>query len=143
MTPDAEPDDQIMTMKHPYTILIADRNPHVRAFLKREMSKEGYRVQMAGNSREVLKQVFGREPLHLLIIDPDLPDADELDILTKMEDRVPALPVIIHAFSADYNEDFPTLETTIFVEKRGTSIERLKNVARGMLQEANAEGKRE
>ena len=45
-------------MKKDITILIADRNPHVRKFLQREMTTAGYRVQLADTAREVLKWAF-------------------------------------------------------------------------------------
>lgn len=126
-----------MTMKHPYMILIADRNPHVRGFLKREMEAEGYRVEVAGNSYEIMKRVFGHISLHLLIMDPDLPDADERDIMTILDERIPALPIIIHRFSADYNGRPALPGKVVFVEKGGRSIEKLKNVAAEILKKVN------
>lgn len=124
-------------MKEQYTILIADRNSHVRELLKREMESEGYRVQLAGNGSEALKRAFGPDFPHLVIIDPDLPDSDEMDILNKLEDRIPALPLIIHAFTSEYNESPAVPRAAVFVEKRGKSVERLKEVAAVMLQKAN------
>ena len=53
------------------TILIADRNPHVRSFLQREMGREGYRVRLAEirvpGRRFVLSRPadFARAPLAL------------------------------------------------------------------------------
>jgi CheY-like chemotaxis protein len=41
-------------LQDPFTILIADRNPNVRELLKRELVAEGYSVQLARSSREVL-----------------------------------------------------------------------------------------
>ena len=135
--PERGSDKQGIIMKDKYTILIADRNPHVRAFLKREMSAEGYRIQLAGNSSEVLKWAFGPDLLHLLIIDPDLPDADELDILRKLEDRIPPLLIIVHSCNSDYSKRPEILGTAIFVEKGGKSIEQLKSVAAKILQSDN------
>ena len=112
-----------------FTILIADRNRNVREFLKREMIEAGYSVRVAGNGREVLKWVYNYEPIDLLILDPDLPDASELSILEKIEDRIPTLPVVVHAFSSDYVNNPSVMDNTIaFVEKNGSSIEHLKKV---------------
>ncbi|OPX37472.1 MAG: hypothetical protein B1H12_04775 [Desulfobacteraceae bacterium 4484_190.2] len=124
-------------MKHHCTILIADRNPHVRAFLKREMTTEGYQIRLVNTGREVLKWVFGPDPLHLLIIDPDLPDVEELEILKKLENRIPALPTIVHSFTSDYTRYPEILDTLVFVEKGGKSIERLISVAAEMLKKSN------
>jgi DNA-binding NtrC family response regulator len=111
-----------------FTILIADRNPNVRAFLKREMMTEGYRVRLAKDSREVLKWVFSQAPLDLLILDPDLPDGEEVELFKQINDRIPQLPVVIHSFQGDYADYPEALITTVFVEKQGNSIEYLKKV---------------
>jgi len=111
-----------------FTILIADRNRNVREFLKREMIEAGYSVRVAGNGREVLKWVYNYEPIDLLILDPDLPDAGELSILEKIVGRIPTLPVVVHAFSSDYANNPSVMDTIAFVEKNGSSIEHLKKV---------------
>ena len=88
-----------------FTILIADRNPHVRKLLERELRAEGYQVRLAENAREVFKWTFHHEPLHLIILDPDLPDAADVSILEKLLDRIPALPVVVHTYPSDYEKD--------------------------------------
>ena len=122
-----------MENKNEFTILIADRNPNVRELLKREMMAEGYRVLQAKNSREVLKQVFSQTPLDLLIFDLDLPDAGEVEIFEKLNDRIPQLPVVLHSFQTD-RFNFPeAIISAIFVEKRGNSVEQLKKLIAKML----------
>lgn len=119
-------------------ILIADRNPHVREFLRREMTAEGYEIRLANTAREALKWAFGPGPLHLVIIDPDLPDGDELEILKRLEGRIPALPIIVHSFSPEYAGAPELLGTAVFVEKMGGSIERLKKVADVLVHQADS-----
>ncbi|MCF8142325.1 MAG: response regulator [Deltaproteobacteria bacterium] len=111
-----------------FTILAADRNPHVRDFLKREMMAEGFRVDLAKNAKEVLEKVYRNESIDLVIIDPDLPDASQEELLARISDRIPNLPVVIHSFSTDpaYQKKGPVDVT--FVEKEGRSIEALKKV---------------
>ena len=116
-----------------FTILIADRNPHVREFLKREMMDDGYRVRLAKDSREVLKWAFRKESLDLLILDLDLPDEGGVEILEQLKDRIPTLPVVLHSFQTDCANYPETLITTVFVEKQGNSIERLKKTVSKML----------
>ena len=119
-----------------FTILIADRNPNVRGFLKREMMAEGYRVRLAKDSREVLKWVFSQAPLNLLILDPDLPDGEEVELFKQITDRIPQLPVVIHSFKTDGADHSEALITTVFVEKQGNSIEYLKKVVSEMVNHA-------
>lgn len=120
-------------MKTNITLLIADRNPHVRKFLQREMTAAGYRVQLADNAHEVIKWAFSREPLDLVILDPDLPDADESQMLHHLLNRVPALPVVVHTYVSEYGDAFKDMEELFFVEKGGSSVERLKQVVYDIL----------
>ncbi len=121
-------------MKKEYTILIADRNPHVREFLKREMKTAGYRVRLAENSCQVIKWAYHYEPVDILILDPDLPDNEEFSLLTSLQDRVPPLPVVFHAFLSDYDEASAMFKSAGFVEKQGNSVESLKQVVYNILQ---------
>ncbi len=116
-----------------FTILIADKNPHVRKFLEREMAAEGYGVKVAERGRQVLEMAYEHEPLDLLLIDPDFADIDGMTLLKKLQDRIPTLPVIVHAFADDYDKTVGDLIGVIFVEKRGNSIEHLKPVVKEML----------
>ena len=115
-------------MKTNFTLLIADRNPHVRTFLQREMTAAGYRVRLAENARQVLKLAFQGEPLDMIILDPDMPDADETHMLEHLLDRIPMLPVVMHTYPSEYGTDLKEKKDVIFVEKGGRSVERLKRV---------------
>ncbi len=115
-------------MKTNFTLLIADRNPHVRTFLQREMTAAGYHVRVADNARDVLKWAFQGEPLDLIILDPDLPDADEAQVLEHLLDRIPVLPVVVHTYPSEYGSGSKGMNDVIFVEKKGSSVERLKQV---------------
>ena len=115
-------------MEKNFTILIADRNRHVREFLKREMRAEGYRVKLAKSGREVLEWVYQYEPLDLLILDLDLPDWSGPAILEKIGDRIPTLPVVIHTLLFEHAHDPALANIAGFVEKRGNSVENLKRV---------------
>jgi DNA-binding NtrC family response regulator len=124
-------------VKYNYHILIADRNPHVREFLKREMTAEGYQVQLAENGRQLTKWVFNKEPFDLLIVDPDLPDTDMPLFFSKLKSRIPFLPIVVHAFLSDYTDYADIFEKLPFVEKRGSSVEHLKKVVFEILHESD------
>jgi len=115
-------------MKKEWTILIADRNPNVRGLLKRELEKEGYLIKMARNGREVLEWAYHHKFVDLLILDPDLPGVEELSLIQKLKDRIPALPTVIHALQSDDLKLSDVSDSVVFVEKSGTSIEYVKQV---------------
>ncbi len=112
-------------LKH---ILIADRNPHVRRFLKRELEAEGYRIRLAESGIEVLKWAFHPDPLDLIILDPDFPDTGAGQLMDKLKDRIPPLKVVIHAFLSDYAAPRDKLSADAFIEKGANSSETLKKV---------------
>jgi CheY-like chemotaxis protein len=52
--------------------LAADRHPHVRALLKRELGVDGCRVRLTATGDELLDQASCPDPPDLAIMDPDL-----------------------------------------------------------------------
>ena len=115
-------------MKKIFNILIADRNPHVREFLKREITADGYQVRLAENGRQLIKCMFSKEPIDLLIVDPDLPDTDIASLFSKLRDQAPFLPMVIHTFLSEYTDHLKVFHEIPFVEKQGSSIDQLKKL---------------
>jgi DNA-binding NtrC family response regulator len=118
------------------TVLIADRNPHVREFLKRELAAAGFTVLTADSGRDLLQWAFGTTPIDLLVIDPDLPDMEPDVLLRKLAGRIPPCPLVIHTLPGE--EAWATEPTPIvaYVEKAGRSIEQLKEVITGLLSQS-------
>ena len=108
-----------------FTILVADRNRHVREFLRRELMAEDYQVEVARDGREVLTMVAVREPPDLLILDLDMPFVGGLAILEGLQDRAQPLPVVIHSLLTEYISHPTVQRAAAFVEKRG-NIDSLK-----------------
>lgn len=123
-------------MRKGYNILIADRNPHVRELLRREMTLEGYRVQLAKTGLEVINYTLEQDFFDLLILDPDLPDIDKSFLLKKLGERIPPLPVVVHSFLSENGEQQDILTTVTFVEKKGSSIDHLKEIVAEILEKA-------
>ena len=120
-------------MDKSHTILVADRNSHVREFLQRELRAEGYDIRLAKCGREVLKWAYLLQFLDLIILDLDLPELDEQSLFSKLQDRIPVLPIVIHSFQLDGAKSSVNYEYAVFVEKRGNSIEKLKKVVNDLL----------
>jgi len=114
-------------------ILIADRNSHIRAFLKREMAAEGYCVSLAQNSREVSQQIWQRGLIDILILDPDLPDIDASSLMHELTSRIPVLHVVIHTSLSDRNFASGVWRDAFIVEKSGASVEKLKRIVEGIM----------
>ncbi len=100
-------------------ILIADRNRHVREFLRRELTAEGYEVEVARDGKELLGRINGEDPPHLLILDLEIPYLDEPEVWARLKDRRPPLPVVIHTFLPEYPTNLTLPITAAFLEKKG------------------------
>lgn len=122
-----------MTKKN-FTILIADRNSHVRMFLLRELMAEGYRVMLAATADNVLKMVFKRGDIDLLILDPDLPGSEASSLLQALTDRIPVLPVVLHTHrQIDDEKLLPDEPWCAVIEKAGDSVEHIKEAVETLL----------
>jgi len=111
-------------------ILIADRNSHICAFLKREMEADGCYVSLAQNSREISLMIWQHDLIDIMILDPDLPDIDESALIDELKNRIPVLNVVIHT-SSDCASG--VWRDTIVVEKSGASVEELKRIVQGIM----------
>ena len=109
-------------MADQFTILIADRNPHVREFLRRELISAGYRVQLAKDGREVLRMTRADDPPELLILDLDMPYVSGMTILDELQKQKSPLPVLIHTFLTEYSKHPAVQRAAGFLEKRGNNI---------------------
>lgn len=120
-------------MKKAYVILIADRNPHVREFLRRELDAYGYTVRLVENGKELLNQVYSRMQVDLLIFDPDFPSVEPIDTFQKILNRVPQLPVVLYCVPGTENIVDYAGRNVYLIEKNGQSIEVLKETIQFVL----------
>ena len=104
-------------MSDEFVLIIADRNKHVREFLRRELMAEGYRVYVAKDDRELLRMIDGDDPPDLLILDLDIPFSGGLSILDKLQGRPSPLPVVVHSFLTEPMAGLDDRHTAAVVEK--------------------------
>ncbi len=122
-------------MKNHMVILIADRSRRVREFIKREISMEDYKVILAKDGCELVQQLDSLESLDLLILDPDFPDIDDIELIDKIIGKFPDLPIILHSYPLNNNSAPPVSNSICFVEKKGNSIEMLKKTVFSLLKQ--------
>lgn len=108
-------------------ILIADRNPNIRSLIMRELKADGYDARSAGSASELLYHISETAGHSVLIIlDPDLPDAEYLFLEKILNERVPPIPVIIHALNSDFLNHDRFHHAKEIIEKADKSIDVLK-----------------
>jgi CheY-like chemotaxis protein len=121
-------------MRDSFTILIADRNRHVRELLRREFEADGYWVRLAKDGKQVWTIINSAEPLDLLILDLEIPYVDEVQILERLKDGEPPVPVVIHTFLSGDVKCSAVEKASAIVEKTGDNIDHLKSVVEEVLQ---------
>lgn len=113
-------------MKENFTLLIADRNRNIREFLQRELITDGYRVFLACDGRQVLKIIENEAP-DLLIIDLDIPYADELRVFERLQNGNQLIPLLVHTLPPGDTTSSFIQRAAGFVEKDGNNITNLKD----------------
>ena len=121
-------------MNRPVVLLIADRNPHVREFLKREMMADGYQIRLAKSGRELIDVLHDPYALpDMVILDPDLPDANDQSLVHDIHRIIPGLPIVIHTLQTEMTPQMDGGHPVLFVEKKGSSVDHLKLAVKDLL----------
>ncbi len=75
-------------------ILIVDDDLSLCHFLKKTLSQRGYEIVTCHNGRDAIESVNEQEP-NLVLLDNKLPDRTGLDILNKVKQTHPKMPIIV------------------------------------------------
>jgi len=81
-------------------ILIIDDEPHISDFVSRALQNSGYRVQVAGNACDGVRQAAGGG-YALVILDLLMPDSDGRDALTEILRANPGQAVLVLSCNSD------------------------------------------
>jgi two-component system, NtrC family, response regulator AtoC len=75
-------------------ILVVDDDPASRELLRKVLATEGHQVVQAGDGREALAELQ-RQPADLVVSDIRMPDLDGVQLLERMREVAPDVPVIL------------------------------------------------
>ena len=92
-------------------ILIIDDEETIRDSFSQVLKREGYTAKTAKDGREGLK-FFKKEFFHVVLLDLKLPGLDGMEILSRIKEENPEIPVIIIT-------GFATVESAVEAIKRG------------------------
>ena len=81
-------------MSDKLTVLVADDSPTVNRLISYMLEKEGYRVISVSDGKTALDKALN-EPLDAVLLDIMMPRLDGMQVLKKIKDEKPRLPVII------------------------------------------------
>ncbi len=85
------------------TILLADPDDDARAELAQALVAEGFAILEARDGDDTL-EVFTRNPIDLVVLELDLPDAGGLDVCRSLRERWPVPIVILSSRQSDIDK---------------------------------------
>lgn len=118
-------------------ILIVDDEPQVAEVLAKSLAREGHRAIVAHSGEEALRLIGPTEP-DALFLDVSMPGMNGLDVLSRVKQLKPSLPVVVitgHA-TPDEVEAVKRLGAIDVIEKPAPlthyqkAIQRLRRVGR-------------
>jgi DNA-binding NtrC family response regulator len=77
------------------TVLIIDDEQNILVTLSRALQLEGYRTEVAGSGKLGLEKVAGHGGLDAVLLDVLMPDMDGLEVLERIRETAPELPVVM------------------------------------------------
>jgi two-component system response regulator FlrC len=75
-------------------VLVVDDDDHMRIALKESLTQAGYAVSMADNGLKAVEEI-DRNMFDLVITDVKMPHLNGIDLLQRVKDKRPFLPVIL------------------------------------------------
>ena len=88
----SKPEKTPLSNKH--TILVVDDDPEIVTLLSKILLNEGYNVMDAQNGRKALRKVE-KGGIDLVILDLIMPEIGGIEVLKRLGDIAPKLPVIV------------------------------------------------
>ncbi len=107
-------------------VLVVDDDPSIRLLYKEELEEEGYEVKVASSGEEALKLFDEFEP-DIVTLDILMPDMDGIQVLRKMKEKRPRVPVIMST-AYDYRDDFAVWASEAYVVKSSDLTELKKTI---------------
>ena len=102
-----------MVSEQQYHILVAEDDKSVRLVVQQALARQGYAVQSSGNAAGLWKLIESGKG-DVLITDVALPDGDALDLLPRIQERRPDMPVIVMSARSTLLTAVKAQETGVF-----------------------------
>ncbi len=111
------------------TILVVDDEESIRLLYREELEEDGYRVILASDGREALRQVKS-DPPDLITLDIRMPGMDGIEVLQRIREMDTHIPVIMSTAYGEYRQDFSVWASDAYIIKTANLDELKKTIKR-------------
>lgn len=115
-----------------YTILIVDDEANIRLLYEKELRAEGYETLLARDGNEALAKVK-QDDIDLVLLDIKMPGMDGLDLLNRIMNINPQMPVVLNSAYASFKDNFSTWSADAYVVK-SSDLGEMKATVKEVLQ---------
>lgn len=109
-------------------ILLVDDEEGIQLLYREEFEDEGYEVVSAYNGDEAIAK-FQESPPDLVILDINMPGMSGIEVLRRMKEINPELPVILSSAYQEYKQDFGSWASEEYIVK-SANMDELKEAVR-------------
>ncbi len=108
-------------------ILVIDDEPNLRLIFREALSEGGYKVLEAESSQETF-DILKRETVDLVVLDIKLRSESGLDVLQRIANEFPNLPVILCSAYVSFQNDYTSWLAESYIVKSSDPEELLGEV---------------
>lgn len=112
-------------------ILIVDDEENIRELYRVELSEEGYKVELAENGQQALSKFESFRP-DLVTLDVIMPGMNGIEVLQRIREKNPSVPVLLLTAFGDFRQDFTTWASDAYIVK-SADVSELKETIRRLL----------
>lgn len=113
-------------------ILLVDDEEGIQLLYREEFEEEGFEVVSAYNGDEALA-LFREQTFDLIILDINMPGMNGIEVLRRMKEIDPHLPVILSSAYQEYKQDIGSWASEEYIVK-SSNLDDLKSAVRRHLQ---------
>jgi two-component system response regulator (stage 0 sporulation protein F) len=110
-------------------ILLVDDEESIHILYREELEELGYEVHSAMSGEEALKILPALNP-NLVILDIQMPGMNGIDVLRKIKEQNPKLPVILSSAYQEYKQNLSSWASDDFIVKSADMRELIDSVRR-------------
>jgi DNA-binding response OmpR family regulator len=112
-------------------ILVVDDEENIRELYRDELVEEGYEVELAENGVRALSKFESFRP-DLVTLDVMMPGMDGIEVLRRIREKNPSVPVLLLTAFGEFKQDFNTWASDAYIVK-SADVAELKQTVRRLL----------